>query len=102
MHYSRYNKEDELKEAQRMINELKKYCYDNKIPLFVSLCYKNTDEKSLYYNELVASKSNGIILKDDKFRDFVNVVNGFITIPKRNEFSLDEDAIQELFMDEEW
>ena len=78
---------------------MKNICVREKIPMLVSLCYKNTNDKSFYRNEIVSSRSNNIFLADDKFKDFTNVINGFTTIPKRNELLLEDEMISTLFDD---
>ena len=40
---------------------------------------------------MVGAASSGINLKDDKLVGFVNVLNGFNTVPKREEMEIDFD-----------
>lgn len=99
---SNFDKEDILKdELIEKINEIKNICYQEKIPFFISLCYKNTDEKSYYYNDVVGSKSSNINLTNDLFRNYSNVANGFITIPASNRIDIDLDFISQEDFDKE-
>ena len=59
--------------------------------MFVSVCVKNTDKETLYKNEMVSAVSSGIKLKDDKIVKFVNVLNGFDTVPKADNDVFDFD-----------
>ena len=92
---SRFNKEEVVEnELKKKIKEIKEICQKEKIPMFISLCYRNTDEKSYYYDDMIGSKSNGIILKDDRFRNYVNITNGFKTILPTNDIEmLDDDFL---------
>ena len=60
--------------------------------MFVSVCVKNDENESIYKNEMVGAASSGITLKDDeKLVKYVNVLNGFDTVPKKetDEFEFD-------------
>lgn len=75
-----------------IVNKLRAECNRNGIPMFVSLCIKNTPKESVYKNEMVSAASSGINLTDDKFIDFVNVLNGFTTIPKKTELDFSDEV----------
>lgn len=102
MNYNRFNKEDILENVLKSkIEEIKQICYNEKIPFFISLCYKNTNDTSCYYNEVMGSRASNLYLVDDKFKDYINIVNGFITIPKRNELTIDEETMNDLLLNNE-
>lgn len=99
---SRFNKEEIVEnELKKKIREIKEICQKEKIPMFISLCYRNTDEKSFYYDDMIGSKSNGIILKDDRFRNYVNITNGFNTVPPMKKIEMDDDFFNEEDMNKE-
>lgn len=74
-----------------IVNKLRAECSRNGIPMFVSVCIKNTPKETIYKNEMVSAVSSGVNLTDDKFIDFVNVLNGFTTVPKKTEFDFSDD-----------
>lgn len=74
-----------------LITQLRIACNRNDIPMFVSVCIKNDEHGSVYKNEMVGAASSGIKLEDDKLIKFVNVLNGFETVPKREEVEVDFD-----------
>jgi hypothetical protein len=78
-------------EIKPKINELKKVCNRLKIPMYVSVCYKNNKKESTYYNDTVGSWSNGVILTTDLLPDYMNVQNGFRTVPPQEEEEVDMD-----------
>lgn len=80
--------EDEILD---LVTKLRIACNRNKVPMFVSVCVKNTDKETLYKNEMVSAVSSGIKLKDDKIVKFVNVLNGFDTVPKADNDVFDFD-----------
>ena len=87
---TRFDKTEEYEsEIIDLITQLRISCNRNKIPMFVSICIKNDEHGSLYKNEMVGAASSGINLKDDKLVGFVNVINGFDTVPKREEIEID-------------
>ena len=71
-------------EIYNKVNELKLLCNAAKIPMFFACATVSTDKKTTYETEYVGTESNDIHLKDDKITEFINVVNGFETIPPRN------------------
>lgn len=74
-----------------LVTKLSIACNRNKIPLFVSVCVKNDEHGTVYKNEMISAVSSGIHLKDDKLVGFVNVLNGFVTVPKKEELEVDFD-----------
>lgn len=74
-----------------LVTKLRIACNRNNIPMFVSICIKNDEYGSVYKNEMVGAASSGIKLHDDKIIKFVNVLNGFETVPKREEVEVNLD-----------
>lgn len=74
-----------------LVTKLRVVCNRNSIPMFVSVCIKNDEKGTTYKNEMVGAASSGIKLTDDKLVKFVNVLNGFDTVPKREDFDFDFD-----------
>ncbi len=68
-----------------LITKLRIACNRNKIPMFASICIKNDENGSFYKNEMVGTASAGIKLTEDKIIKYVNVLNGFDTVPKRDD-----------------
>lgn len=65
-----------------LVHELISECNRAKIPVFVSVCTKNDESGTTYKNNMVSAVLSNIKLTDDKFVKFVNVINGFDTVPK--------------------
>lgn len=85
-----YDRTDEFNVSLRpKIDEIKKICNRLKIPIYISVCYKNNNKGSLYYNDMVGSWTNGIVLRDDYFPDYVNIQNGFKTVPPHDGDEID-------------
>ena len=78
-------------EIEKKIFELLRLCNKEQLPIFISVAVKNDEEGTLYKNEMFASATNNIFLKDDFFPNFVNVTNGFRTIPPAKIVEIDFD-----------
>ena len=65
------------------VNELKLLCNEEKIPMFFACAASSTEKRTEYVYEYIGTVPNEINLKNDKIADFVNVVNGFETVPPR-------------------
>ena len=79
------------KNLQEMIKEMIKYCSANGIPIFISACIKNDEKESVYKSDMVSAASAGVHLTDDRFVRFVNVLNGFDTVPVKDTMEIDLD-----------
>lgn len=89
---SRFDKTHEYEsEVIDLVTQLRIVCNRNKIPMFVSVCIKNDENGTKYKSEMVGAASSGITLTDDKLIGFVNVLNGFDTVPKREEIDFNFD-----------
>ena len=84
-----YDKTDafefEIKPAMETLVQL---CNKHHIPFFVATCIKNDESGSEYKADMYASLSNEIRLKKDLFPKFVNVLNGFLTVPPNDELEI--------------
>lgn len=77
-----FNKSDIYdKVIKEKITELKKLCNQERMPMFVAVCTENTEKGTRYEADIVGSYSNDIILKNDLIPKFINVFNGFDTVP---------------------
>lgn len=76
---------------QEKVDELVQICNREHIPLFVAACVKNDENDSEYRIDMYASASNQIMLKKDFLPKFVNVTNGFTTIPPADIVDIDFD-----------
>lgn len=85
-----FDKTDVYKdEIQDLVAKLIIACNRNKVPVFVSVCVKNDENGTTYKNEMVSAASSDIHLKDDMLVRFVNVLNGFITVPTKDEVEVE-------------
>lgn len=73
------------------ILELKLLCNRERMPMFIAVCTENSKKETRYEAELVGSYSNGIILKEDLVPKFLNVYNGFDTVPHDTTIEIDMD-----------
>lgn len=102
MNVTEFNKEEEYgKEIEAKIQELKLICNDAKIPMFVTVCMNSSNEETVYKSDVVGSKVNNIILKDDLIADLINVMNGFRTVPPHSSFEMEMDQISDVEPDTE-
>jgi hypothetical protein len=90
--YTKYDKTEIFNSTiNNKIQELIQLCNAEQLPIFVSVAVANNAEKTEYVNDMFASATNDIFLKNDKFPDFVNVMNGFRTIPPQKIVIIDCD-----------
>ena len=90
--YTQFDK-TEIYETEiiKKVQELLRECNKEQIPVFISVAVKNDDEGTEYRNDMFASATNNIFLKDDFFPNFVNVTNGFRTVPPAKILEIDFD-----------
>lgn len=80
--YTKYDKTDIYNSViNNKIQEIIQLCNAEQLPIFISVAVANDDKGTEYRNEMFASATNDIFLKNDKFPDFVNVMNDFRTVP---------------------
>ena len=89
--YTEYDKTDEFDVINEKIQELIQLCNTEQVPVFVSVAIANDENHTEYRNDMYASATNNIFLKDDKFPHFVNVINGFRTVPPQKIAQIDFD-----------
>lgn len=77
------------KEIEEKMTELKLLCNKYRCPMFVSVCVKNDKKRTEYVSDMVGAYSNDIHLMDDKIPKFVNVLNGFDTVPPHDDFEIE-------------
>lgn len=84
METTKFDKTDEYEtEIINLVFKLRAACNRNKIPMFLSLAVKNDKNGTVYKNEMVSADSLGYKLQDDHLVRFVDILNGFDAVPKR-------------------
>ena len=92
MKYTNYDKTDTYEEQiQEKIQEILRICNKEQIPIFISVAVKNGEKGTKYINDMYASATNDVFLKDDYFPNYINVSNGFRTIPPSKVVEIDFD-----------
>ena len=87
-----YDKKEEFEtQLREKVQEILKICNKEQIPVFISFAVKNDEKKTEYINEMFPSATNDIFLKNDYFPNFVNVINGFRTVPPQKIVEIDYD-----------
>lgn len=77
------------KEISDKVDELVRICTREKMPMFISICVKNDDKETEYKNDMVSAYPLEVHLKDDMIPRFVNILNGFVTTPKKDELEVE-------------
>lgn len=73
------------------VEELIQLCNKDHLPVFITVCVKNDEKGTEYRTDMYSSASNGIKLKNDLMPNFVNVLNGFATVPPTDIVDIDFD-----------
>ena len=90
--YTNFDKNDTYETlVAKKIQELLRICNKEQMPIFISVAVKNDESGTEYKNDMFASATNDIFLKDDYFPNFVNVTNGFRTVPPSKIVEIDFD-----------
>ena len=76
------------KEIAPKLEEVKKLCVLNGIPLFFTACVSNSEEGSIYENEVVSPDMLDLELKTNHFSRHINVLSGFATVPSNEMIEL--------------
>ena len=76
-------------EIRPKLQQIMQICNREKMPMFFAVCTKNNNNETEYEKHIYSSQSNEIYLKEDLFRGFVNVTNGFNTVPPIKEIEID-------------
>ena len=69
-------------EIAPIVKELLRACSINDVPVFVSCCVANSEEKAEYKHEMLAPEVRNLKLSDDLFMKFTAVTLGFETVLK--------------------
>lgn len=77
------------KEIASKVDELVKICTREKMPMFISVCVKNDENNTEYKNDMVSAYPLDVRLNDDMIPRFVNILNGFITTPKKDDLEIE-------------
>lgn len=81
---TRYNKEKVIQnEIEPYLNKIIKICNEEKIPIFFTLAASNSDAETKYETKTLSPDVLGVELKENNFPEFINVMNGFNTVPPR-------------------
>lgn len=67
------------KEIEELISQLEVVCNRNRIPFFFTMAKANSEDKTSYYSAVMNPTLYNFSIIDDKFSDFVNILNGFKT-----------------------
>lgn len=86
---------------QPLVEEIKKICTIDNIPFFFSCAVKNSDKGTDYENDGVLTGGFGISLYDDKFPQFLGVMNGGRVVFNENEDSELSSEIASALPDED-
>ena len=90
--YTDFDKTDVYEtQVLKKVQELLRLCNKEQMPIFISVAVKNDEKGTEYKNDMFASATNDIFLKDDFFPNFVNVTNGFRTVPPSKIVEIDFD-----------
>lgn len=84
-------------ELNKKVQELMTLCMDMRVPVFICYVKENSDEGTQYKAQSLDPYIMDIVIKDDKFAKFVNVINNFETIPpstEENMMAMSFDSIQ--------
>lgn len=69
-------KEIFTKEIKPKVEDLILECRKAGIPLFVSLCYENNEEKSNYFSSIVSPKILDVVLTEDYLSEYLKIARG--------------------------
>lgn len=73
------------------VSDVIQACNKEHLPVFIAVCTKNDEKGTDYDISMYSGAANEIKLKEDFIPMFVNVTNGFSTIPPAGELELDFD-----------
>lgn len=89
-----FNKNHEYKAfVADKVMELKQICHMYKIPMFITVCTKNTEEETCYEKDMISAATCGYKLTDNQIAKHVNVTLGFDTVQSTPEMVLDMEDI---------
>ena len=71
-----------------LLEKIAVICNDNQMPMFYTVVTQDNKEGTKYESKLLDSDFVGAKIKDDKFPDFLNLINGFSTyLPVKDDYS---------------
>lgn len=76
-----------------LISQLKEYCKNNKIPMFLSIVSTDNGSETNYFSEIISPTSLNVNISDDKITSMINVINGFRTIPPHKTLEVEDDML---------
>lgn len=83
METAKYDKEEVFKEEiEPILKQLLQACNINRIPMFTCVAVKNTKDATTYKTQVLSPAQYNFNLADNKFTDFINIMNGFQTFYK--------------------
>lgn len=89
----KFNKETIAKsQIIPLMESLMKLCNQEQIPLFATIVTKNSPEETTYESVSLSPDVLGLDLKENNFPKFINVVNGFDTVPPRTILEIEYDV----------
>ena len=97
-----FNKQKEYEDLVReKVNDLKKLCHIQRMPMFITICTKNDDKETVYEKEMVSAATCGHELFDNQIAKHVNVSLGFDTVQPSSEVTLEMDDMDVNYIKEE-
>lgn len=97
--FNRQKEYDDL--VREKINDLKKLCHMQKMPMFITVCTKNDEKGTVYEKEMVSAATCGCELFDNQIAKHVNVSLGFDTIQPSSEATLEMEDVDVNYIEEE-
>ena len=90
-----FNKEKEFKkEIEPLLKELIMKCGEVEVPMFVSVCTKNSINETTYETRISSAIANGYKLTEDRYPDYINITRGgYKLVKKVDPVILDMDGI---------
>ena len=81
-----FNKTKEYnKNLKEKVEEIKRICNNLDIPCFLTFCVKNNEMETVYQTEYLSPGQKQQYLKNNRFADYVNIINGFTTTQYKEE-----------------
>ena len=81
-----FNKTKEYnKNLKEKVEDIKRICNNLDIPCFLTFCVKNNEKETVYQTEYLSPGQKQQNLKNNRFADYVNIINGFTTTPYKEE-----------------
>lgn len=85
-----FNKELVYKNSiEPLVNEIKKICCKEKMPMFIAVCVSNDKTKTEYEKDVVSADISEIKLTEDIIPNLINVTLGFDTVIPNEAIDLD-------------